>query len=357
MKNSDKIPSAQFDYIADIIKEREQKSLPTFFTICIEQYEKSTPVAEKEQGHENFKQQILKFTSDYNLTSITVSIFSAKSRNAKPIQNFKVLLTKQTPTVVFSGMQPKENPGFEQMDSSIPVSRYYDEKFELQLRIMRIEMEKTNLLEKVSQLSERYEEKLRDKDLFHAEQLKHLKEENEGLQDEIKEFEHEIAKTEKDKHNSFGNIALGSISSRVIENLAKSKVGMGVLKGILGAEGYETLQGHLAGIEGDGTEPAPQQTARIITEPATNSTDPKQIVINYIQKVYQSLTDKHLRMLYDIMEVTEKNNKDIELLWNVAMQVKKQRSKPANPNPTENKSEEQEEQEEDNDNEDLTKVE
>lgn len=327
MKNSDKIPSAQFDYISDIIKEREQKSLSTFYTIYIEQYDKATPVAEKEEGHENFRQQILKFTSDYNLTSITVSLFSAKSRNAKPFQNFKVLLTKQTPTVVFSGMQQKESPGFEQMENSIPVNRYYDEKFEMQIRVMRTEMEKTNLLEKISQLNERFEEKLKDKELYHAEQLKNLQTLIENQKDEIRDFEYEIAKGEKDKHNSFGNIALGSISARAIENLAKSNIGMGVLKGLLGKDGYDTLQGHLAGIEQEQTEAAPQPTARIITEPV-NSNDPKQIIISYIQKVYQSLSDKHLRMLYDIMEVSEKNNKDLELLWSVAMQVKKERSKP-----------------------------
>lgn len=353
MKQNEKIPSAQFDYICDIIKEREQKGLSTFFTIYIEQYDKATPVAEKEEGHENFRQQILKFTSDYNLTSITVSIFSAKSRNAKPIQNFKVLLTKQTPTIVFSGMQ-KESQGIEQIDSSIPVNRYYDEKFELQIRVMRTEMEKTNLLEKISQLNERFEEKLRDKELYHAEQLKNLQATIEAQKDEIREFEYEIAKTEKDKHNSFGNIALGSISARAIENLAKSDLGMGVLKGLLGKEGYDTLQGHLAGIEQEQNPTPPQQTARIITEPE-NANDPKQIITGYIQKVYQSLSDKHLRMLYDIMEVTEKNNKDLELLWSVAMQVKKERSKPTAP--VSGSKQENTGEDKDNDDDDTTQLE
>ena len=311
MKQSDKIPSAQFDHIADIIREREQKNIPTFYSISIEQFEKTTPVAEKENGYDNFKQEILKYTSDYNLSSITVNLYNGKSRNVKAFQTFKVVLTKQqTPTVVFSGVQPKENPGFEQIDSSIPVSRYYDEKFEYQMRLMRTEMEKTNLLEKVSQLTERYEDKLKERDVLHAEKTKQLETEIEQLKEEISEFEHEIAKNEKDKHNSFGNIALGSISARAIENLAKSNIGMGVLKGILGKEGYATLQGHLSGIEDENSQTTPQETARIITQPETNPTDPKQIVLNYIQKVYQSLPDKQLRMVYDIMEVVERNMKD-----------------------------------------------
>ena len=90
MKSNEKIPSAQFDYIGDIIKEREQKSLPTYYTISIEQYDKTTPVAEKEEGYENFKKQILKYTSDYNLTSITIFLFSGKSRNVKAFQTFKL---------------------------------------------------------------------------------------------------------------------------------------------------------------------------------------------------------------------------------------------------------------------------
>lgn len=362
MKNTDKIPSAQFDYIADIIREREQKNLPTFFTISIEQYDKATPVAEKEYGYENFKQQILKFTSDYNLTSISISIFSAKSRNAKAIQIFKVPLTKQTPTVVFSGLE-KQSPGIEQLDSSIPVSRYYDEKFEYQLRIMRSEMEKTNLLEKISQLTERYEEKLRDKDLLHSQEIKNLKDEVNGLKEDLFEYEREIAKNEKDKHNSFGNIALGSISARAIEGFAKSPIGLGVLKGLLGESGFETLQGHLAGIEDEGKETAAPETARIITQPVTNTPDPKQIVLNYIQKVYTALPDKELRMVYDIMEVVERNLKDLELLWSVALQVKDQRNKTAgqkNESPvTDQKSETEEEKEEerDSDNDNLHNIE
>lgn len=355
MKSNEKIPSAQFDYIGDIIKEREQKNLPTFYTISIEQYDKATPVAEKEEGYENFKQQILKYTSDYNLTSITVFIFSGKSRNVKPFQTFKVLLNKQTPTVVF-GNTPKETNNIEQIESAIPVSRYYDEKFELQMRIMRVEMEKQSLTERLLQLTERYEDKLKEQGRYNEEKIKQLEQEILELEQEIRDFEKEISKNEKDKHNSFGNIALGSISARAIENLAKSNIGTGVLKGLLGKEGFETLQGHLAGIEQEnGNNDTPTtQTARIITEP-TNSTDPRQIVLNYIQKIGQSLPDRELRMLYDIVELTEKNIKDLELLWNVSQQIKQQRAKPISSKNPENIPNPSNTNEEDND--DLTKIE
>lgn len=349
MRSNDKIPSAQFDYIGDIIKEREQKSLPTFYTISIEQYDKTTPVAEKEEGYENFKQQILKYTSDYNLTSITVFIYSGKSRNVKPLQTFKVLLTKQTPTVVFGGL-PKETANVEQLENSIPVSRYYDEKFELQMRIMRVEMEKQGLVDRLSQITDRYEEKLKEQDRYNGEKIKQLAVEIQELENEIKEYESEIAKNERNKHNSFGNIALGSISARAIESFAKSDIGTGVLKGILGKEGYDTLQGHLAGIENESIDTPNKQTARIITE-STN--DPRQIVLNFIQRVAQELPDNYLRMLYDITEHAEKNTQDLEVLWKVTQQIKQQRNK-TNSTSSETKVPDYKEEE---DNEDLDKIE
>ena len=338
MKSNEKIPSAQFDYIGDIIKEREQKSLPTYYTISIEQYDKTTPVAEKEEGYENFKKQILKYTSDYNLTSITIFLFSGKSRNVKAFQTFKVLMNKQTPTVVFGGT--KETANIEQIENAIPVSRYYDEKFELQMRIMRTEMEKQGLTDRLLQITERYEDKLKDQNKYNEEKIKQLEQEILELESEIRDFEKEIAKNEKDKHNSFGNIALGSISARAIENLAKSNIGTGVLKGLLGKEGYEALQGHLAGIENEQlNDDAPvTQTARIIAEP--NSNDPRQIIVTYIQKVIQALPDRELRMVYDIAELTEKNNMDLQVLWNVSQQIKQQRHKAAEKNSGNIKNEE-----------------
>jgi len=223
---------------------------------------------------------------------------------------------------------------------------------------MRTEMEKTNLLEKISLLTERYEEKLKDKDLLHIQEVKNLKDEIDGLKEDLFEYEREIAKSEKDKHNSFGNIALGSISARAIEGFAKSPIGLGVLKGILGDAGFETLQGHLSGIENEGKEIPVPETARIITQPVTNTPDPKQIVINYIQKVYTTLPDKQLRMVYDIMEVVERNLKDLELLWQVALQVKDQRNKAATQKDESTHTDNQDETDKDDTSgEDLTQIE
>lgn len=335
MKPADKTPSELIDHIADLIKERESKTLPTYYTISIEQYEKNTPVAEKEEGYENFKKQVQKYITDYQLTSITVQLFSGKSRNVKhPFQVFKVSLTKQpTPTVILGGMERESVSDIQQLDSSIPVSRYYDEKFELQMRIMRTEMEKQTLMERVTHLTERYEDKLREQEVRSAEKLKRYEDEIEELEEQIQDYEREIVKGEKDKHNSFGNVALGSIGARIVEGFAKSDIGTGVLKGLLGAEGYSTLQGHLAGIENAANTATPQETARIITAPAN---DPRQNTLSFIHRISEGLPDSHLRMLYDICEMGEKNIGDLQVLWNVAQQITNQRNQAASAETTGN---------------------
>ncbi len=318
------------DYIGDIIRERENKQLPTFYTIAIEQYERSTPVAEKEQGYDNFKQQMLKYMSDYNLNAITVQLYSGRSRKVKtPFQVFKVALKKQNPTIVLGGLDKESEPEVQQLDSSVPVSRYYDEKFEMQMRIMRSEMEKQSLLDRVSHLTEKYEDRLKEQEKSYAAKLSHLEQELLSKESELRDYAHEIAKNEKEKHNAFGNIALGSIGSRIVENFAKSEIGTGVLKGLLGKDGYDTLQGHLAGIESEQQDTPAKSTGRIITQPESPSKDPRTVALAYIQRIGQSLPDMYLRMLYDIVELTESNPGDLQLMWNVAQQIIQQRNNAA----------------------------
>lgn len=361
MKASDRTPSEIIDYIGDIIRERESKSLPTFYTISIEQYDKTTPVAEKEEGYENFKKQVLKYMSDYNLTAIIVQLFSGKSRNVKsPFQTFKVQLKKQNPTIILGGLGnvEKSTNEVQQLDSSIPVSRYYDEKFELQMRIMRIELEKQNLAERIIQLTERYEDKLKELDNRNSETVKRLEQEIQNLEEEIREFENEILKSEKEKHNSFGNIALGSIGARAIEGFAKSNLGTGLLKGLLGDAGYETLQGHLTGAESEKDEtPEKQPTARIISD---NTSDARTVALNYIQKVGESLPDMYLRMLYDIAEIANKNIQDLQVVWNLIQQVKQQRTKAAekkgSPQTIEKEEEKNEDEEDETKEDDTTNI-
>lgn len=355
MKTSNNTPSELIDHIGNIIRERQSKSLPTFYTISLEQFEKTTPVAEKEEGYENFKQQMLKYMSDYNLTAISVALFSGKSRNVKtPFQLYKIELKKQNPNTIVIGQSFKEEPAIQQLESSIPVHRYYDEKFDLQMRIMRTELEKQSLSERVTQLVEKYDEKLKAQEDKSHEKIKELEEEINSLQEDIRDFEKEIAKYEKDKHNSFGNIALGSIGARIAENFAKSDMGMGVLKGLLGETGFETLQGHLAGIETENKiQHSENETARIVPSPEAKS--PREIALAYIQKIGEQLPDSYLRMLYDIVELVAKNPKDLEVIWNLAQEIQKQRNK-ANPNPqatTNDPETEEEEVEED----DETKIE
>ena len=332
MNPSDKTPSEIIDHIADIIKERDSRKLPTFFTICIEQFDKMTPVIEKETGYENFKKQVQKYITDYELTGLLFQLFSGKSRSVRtPFQTFKVALKKQqAPTVVLGGSEA-EAPQVQQLDSAIPVGRYYDEKFEYQLRIMRSEMEKQGLMDKLNHVTERYEEKLKDMEARHADKLAAFAGEIDELEGEVEELQREIFKNEKEKHGSLGNITLGGIGARAIEGFAKSELGAGVLKGLLGSNGYTSLQGTLTGAgdteakENTATPPSPG--ARIITAPVS---DPRQNALNFIQTVGQSLPDSHLRMLYDICLLSQKNIGDLQILWNVAQQISTQRKEAAN---------------------------
>ncbi len=329
MKTDQRTPSEIINNIGDIIREREQKKIPTFYTICIDQYGQTTPVLEKEEGYENFKLHAMKYMSDYNLDALLIQLFSGKSRNVKTaFQTFKVPLKKQNPNIVFSGVDKNTSSEVQQLDSSIPVSRYYDEKFEYQMRIMRLENDIQRLTDRIVLLTERNEDKLKDQELKNTEIINNLEDQIKELEEEIKDYEKEIVKNEKDKHNSLGNVTLGGIGSKLIEGFVKSRAGQGVLKGFLGDAGFETLQGHLAGIETEKKENNENTDARIISEPETVSTDPREVALNYIRKVGENLTDLHLRMLYDISEATEKTPKDLEIIWKVLQQIIQQRSTP-----------------------------
>lgn len=369
MKEFETTPSQLLEHIASIIRDREGKTLPTYYSISIEQYGTITPLVEREEGHENFKAQVLKFNSDYNPTSLIIQLFNGKSRKVKqPFQTFKVPVKKMNVPIVLGGLDKHEEPEqkITPVDSSIPVGRYYDEKFEMQMRIMRTEMEKQTLGDRIHQLTERYEDKIKEIEKKHEERVKDLQEEIENLEEDISDFEKEIAKNEKEKSNSFGNIALGSISARAIEGFAKSDFGIGVLKGLLGKDGYSNLQGHLAGIEAEqqNTASEEQSSVRIITQ--TNTNDPRQIALAYIQKVAQAFNDTYLRMLYDITEMSEKNSEDLQVLWNVSKQITERRNKTIQPkkenvNDTDEKKhsekEEEEETEEESDGDTNTKQE
>lgn len=319
MKPTDRTPSELIDHIANLILERERKSLPTFYTISIEQYEKTTPVAEKEEGYENFKAQVLKYMSDYQLTSILIELFSGKSRNVnRPFQSFKVMLKKQSPNFTFAGLEKTNTTEVQQLDSSIPVSVHFTEKFEMQIRLMRAEYDAQRLAERMGELTDRYEDKLKDQQQRYEERIR-------TLEQDMREYETEFTKSEKEKHNSFGNIALGTVGARALEGFAKSATGQALLKGVLGDAGFQTLQGHLAGIEAEKNEQPEKSGARIISEPDPN--DQRGVALAYIQEIAESLSDLHLRMIYDIAEVTEENTKDLEILWKVLQQMKQQRGK------------------------------
>lgn len=345
MNNADTTPSQLFNHIAEVIKEREQKSIPTYYTISIEQYGKTTPLAEREEGHENFRKQVLKYMSDYTPDTVIVELFTGKSKKVRQaFQLFKVPMKKISPTIILGTTEPE--PALQQTDSHIPVSRYYDEKFELQMRIMRSEMEKQGLTDRLMQLQERYEEKLKDAERQAEEKNKLLKEKVEELETDIEELEKELARNEKEKHNAFGNIALGSIGARTVENLVKSDLGMGILKGLLGTDGFATLQGHLSGIEKENKPiESTNNSARVISG---EKNDPRETALNYIRNVGEALPDAHLRILYEISALAEKDKENLIVLWKVIQQIQ-ERGK-------QEETEEPDNEEEETDEDDITKI-
>jgi hypothetical protein len=337
-------PSQLIEHIDAIIKERLEKNAPTFFTISIEQFGKMTPVAIKQDSSQDFKKLMLKYTSNFELNAVQVDLYSGKSHNVKhPFQSYRIPLKTEDPKeIVLKGFE-KDDLKVEQLESSIPVGRYFGEKLETQMQLFRQDIEKQTMMDKLNNLIEKYDEKLKAQEERHNEKVRELEEEIEELHEEIEEYQKEIYKYEKGKHDSLGNIAFATIGSKIAENFAKSEIGMGVLKGLLGKDGFATLQGHLKGIEEEQNQ-TKKETARVISK---EEQSPRQIALNFIHKVGEALDDQHLRMLYDIAELTAKNIKDIEVLWNLAKEIEKQRNKPNTNNSATNSKKEDDEKETD----------
>ena len=323
MKTNDRTASEMIDHIAEIIKERQQKNLPTYYTICIEQYEKTTPVAEKEEGYENFKAQVLKYMSDYNLTALLIQLFHGKSFKVKqPFQTYKIVVKKQEPKFFLSGVdQQPQQPDVQQMESVIPVARYYDEKFETRVQLLAAEMEKQRLISEIARLTERYEDKLKQK----AEEINEL-------QSEVTELEQAIEHHEYSKSNSLGNITLGGVGAHALESFAKSRFGISLIKSLLGETGFQTLQGHLNGTDAEQQAPAAQQqAARIIAEEEPN--DARSTALRFIKQVAESMANNELRLLYEIVKHLRRNRDDLMTLFRYTQQLKDSRNMPVRQSP------------------------
>lgn len=320
-------PSELIEHVAQIIKEREAKAIPTYYTIKIEQYGKLTPVAEREQGTDNFKTQMLKYTSDYKATALVVELFHGKTAKVKaPFQTFNVYLTKQNPPVHLGNVEvAQSDPAIQQIDSSIPAHRHFEEKMDLQLRFLNSEMDKRLLTERLNNIVERYEEKLREQEKRTDEKQKALEDKIAEQNHLISDFEQEIGKYEKEKHNSLGNIVAGSVLSHWSENFLKSKLGKGLLKGFLGNADEGSEQAQLNGTEPKSL-PAEENTSPAGSQQAN---DPRTKAVKYISEVAASLSNTHLQMVYDICTLTLRNPRDLEALWGYGQQIKQVRAEVA----------------------------
>lgn len=283
-------PQAQFEHIVTLIADREQRNYPTFYTIKIEKFGKLSPIVDRETGEKNFSNTIFKCLSTYQPSMIQVDLYTGKSRKIHdPFQSFKIVLQRPSGEVVLSGMNDKTE--FTQGENVIPVERFYDAKFEMQSRLMRMEFDNQRLTDTIEKLN-----------AIIAEQ-----------KEAIEELETEIEDTAKNQKDSFANISLGHIGSIALEKFTKSEAGISILKGILGATD-DQLKGLTGGNEiKEAAKEEAKSTASIVTKPQAQQqaqqaplTQEQQLrkkVIDNLTAHFEKADNITLRLYYDAISL------------------------------------------------------
>src|ERR1700739_851984 len=99
-------PYEQVRFIRDVIKDRTDKSQPTFFSVKLESFGNVTPLVDKEQGA-LFYDTIIQYLMRYDLSALIVELYHGKSHNIKePFQTFRILI-KRSANVNLSGIDKK----------------------------------------------------------------------------------------------------------------------------------------------------------------------------------------------------------------------------------------------------------
>jgi len=318
-------PYEQVRFIRDVIKDRTDKSQPTFFSVKLESFGNVTPLVDKEQGS-LFYDTIIQYLMRYDLSALIVDLFHGKSHNIKdPFQSFRIQI-KRSPNVSLSGIDKKENVELTQSETIISPEKHFHTLATKEFDLLRLQYE-NDVLRKKNKKKKAY----------------------------IKELEAELAKSEKEKTGGIGNVALGSVASNAIEKFARSQFGIGLLKNVFGAKD-EVLQGLLgAGTEETQTEET-KSTATLIkkSEEEKQLTGDEKIRYQLKKHIIQFLEksdDATLRLYYEIILLI---GGDVQLLQSIFMQIKKYREaeqkvsvKQPDSNTAENKKENEEEENED----------
>lgn len=288
-------PYEQIKFIRDVIKDRADKSQPTFFSVELESFNNVTPLVEKEPGS-MFYDTLIQYLTRYDVAAIIIKLYHGKSHNIKePFQTFRIVL-KKSPNVSLSGIEKKDDSLALHQEAIISPEKHFQTLAENNFNLLRLQ----------------YENDV-------------LKKKNKKRKNYIIELEATISKMEKEKEKSLGNVALGSVASNALENFAKSNFGIALLKNVFGAKD-EAIKGLLGTYQTrPAQEEAPTSKASIIKEepkPETENEKTRRQIIEAIADFLPKTDDGTLRLYYELIRLI---GTDIKLLQRVYLTVKKQR--------------------------------
>lgn len=285
-------PYEQVRFIRDVIKDRADKSQPTFFTVKLESFGSTTPLVQKEQGV-LFYDTILQYLMRYDVAALIVELYHGKSNNVKePFQIFRIPI-KRSPVVTLSGFEKKDDMPLTPSETVISPEKHFQTLAENQFNLLRLQYE-NEVLRKKNKKKKVY----------------------------IAELEKEIEKYEREKNKSLGNITLGAVGANALENFAKSQFGIGLLKKVFGAKD-EVLQGLLGETEQQQPKEAQEQNSKAAIEPEAKPLTERERQRQAIQKVltdyFEKTDDGFLRLYYELIILVAD---DLQLLRWAFLQVR-----------------------------------
>lgn len=294
-------PYEQIKFINDVIKDREDKKQPTFFSVKVERYGELTPMVNKEPGG-NFYETILQYLTKYELSALIIELYSGKSHNVRePFQQFRLII-KKAPVITMGSTDNSIDIPVTHSETVISPEKHFFGMAEKERQVMMLEFD----IKRLSYENEELRRKLKKKKKL------------------IAELETEIGKTEKEKKDSLGNVTLGYIGANALEQFVKSDVGSGLL-GIFKGK---------AGELGNTQTPPPQSnqseqksTATVMTDkekPLSENEKIRKQLINYITSFLEKSNDTVLRAYYELLIEL---GSDTQLLLSITDQVKNYLSK------------------------------
>ncbi len=301
-------PYEQIRFIADAIKDRQDKNQQTFFNVKLERFGALTPLAVREPGA-NFYETVIQYLTRYDLTALIVELYSGKSHNVKePFQTIRINIKRGAE---ISGLSLPDEPKLSPTENVITTEKHFFSMAEKERQVMLLEFD-------IKRLQYENEE---------------LKKKNKKKKRYIQELEAELGKVERDKKNSFGNVSLGLVGANALEGFVKSEVGTGLLKGLFGAK-PEMLEGVLGSQQSPPTKeetPESKSTASIIAEekkPLSKEEKIRQDIKTYIYQFLDASSDTTLRLYYELMLYLGADNKILaSVLENVKQYRQSQKSK------------------------------